>query len=183
MLTLFFDTETTGLNKHPLVDEKYQPEATEFYGCLYDLDAREKVDEFETLIRPTRTHEISEKVSKITGLTFDKLKDAPTFEQVAPEIDLLIGSSDALCGHNLTFDVDVIEGEYGRLKLGPPVWPPRERWTCTVEQSLHLRGYRLTLAGLHEILFGHLPETAHRARVDVETHIRVVEEMRRREWL
>ena len=33
MLTLFFDCETTGLNKHPLTHERYQPECTNFMAA------------------------------------------------------------------------------------------------------------------------------------------------------
>jgi DNA polymerase III epsilon subunit-like protein len=186
MLTLFFDVETTGLNKHPLTHERYQPECIEFYGCLYDLKRGKKgkvVSELELLICPTRVSEVPEKITKITGITQEMLKGKPTFYEVADQIYAIIGKAEALCGHNVTFDIDVINTEFDRLERKRPPWPRRETWTCTVEQTMHLKGHRLSLEVLHEELFGEKIVSAHRAKADVLAHIRVVEEMMRRGWL
>jgi DNA polymerase III epsilon subunit-like protein len=182
-LTLFFDCETTGLNKHPLVHERYQPECIEFYGCLYDLKKGEMIEELELLILPTRVSEVPEKITKITGITQAMLEGKPTFADVADSVEELIAKAQALCGHNVTFDVDVIEHEFKRLALPLPSWPPRETWTCTVEQTMHIKGHRLSLEVLHEMLFGEKIVSAHRAKADVLAHIRVVEEMIRKEML
>jgi DNA polymerase III epsilon subunit-like protein len=183
LLTLFFDCETTGLNKHPLVHERYQPECIEFYGCLYDLKKKKMKEELELLIHPTRVNEVPEKITKITGITQAMLEGKPTFPEVAMSIEALVRKADALCGHNVTFDVDVIEHEFKRMRIALPSWPKKSAWTCTVEQTMHIKGHRLSLEVLHEMLFGEKIVSAHRAKADVLAHIRVVEEMIRKEML
>ena len=104
----------------------------QFYGCLYDLEVGKKLGELELLIKPTRVNEVPEKITKITGISQAMLEGKPTFNEVADMIGDLIYRSEALCGHNVTFDVDVINMEFSRLKLPPPVWPNKDAWTCTV---------------------------------------------------
>ncbi len=175
---LFFDCETTGLNKHPLTHERYQPEVIEFYGLIYN--GRKVVAEYETMIRPTRIIDVPEKITKITGIDQSMLEGKPTFAEVADKIAKLIGRADQLCGHNVTFDVDVITTEFARLELPTPLWPPRSEWLCTVEQTMHLKGHRLSLEVLHEMLFGEKHKSAHRAKADVEAHVKVHAELIKR---
>jgi DNA polymerase III epsilon subunit-like protein len=166
-----------------LTHERYQPEVIEFYGCLYDLKKGKQKAELELLICPTRVGEVPEKITKITGITQDMLKGQPTFMDVGHMIEDIVARADALCGHNVTFDIDVINTEFDRLEWTRPKWPPRETWTCTVEQTMHVKGHRLSLEVLHEMLFEEKIVSAHRAKADVEAHIRVVEEMIRRDML
>jgi hypothetical protein len=59
-------------------------------------------------------------------------------------------------------------------------WPRR---ICTVEQTQHIKGFRLNLSGLHEFLFGEKFSGAHRAKVDVAALVRCSSEMFKREML
>jgi DNA polymerase III epsilon subunit-like protein len=78
--------------------------------------------------------------------------------------------------HNLSYDRDMLNIEFQRL--GHFIaWPPG---LCTVEQSVHYKGYRLNLTGLHEYLFGQPFAGAHRARPDVEALTRCCVEMFKR---
>jgi hypothetical protein len=55
-------------------------------------------------------------------------------------------------------------------------WPDK---ICTVEQTVHLKGYRVSLSVLHETLFG-MPFTgAHRAKVDVSALLFICKELYR----
>ena len=49
-------------------------------------------------------------------------------------------------------------------------WPKNH--ICTVEHSLHIKGYRLKLAQLHQELLGKGFENAHRAKNDVYALVR-----------
>jgi DNA polymerase-3 subunit epsilon len=175
MLTLVFDTETTGLIDNRVVKNRLLPEVIEFYGCLVDLDTGVEVAEFETLLCPT-LNEVSEKVSKITGLTMAEVLRQPKFPEVAQTIYDLIINADEVLAHNLSFDCEVIDVEMERL--GREVkWP---RKTCTVESSIHYKGFRLNLGDLYEYLFGERFTGAHRAKTDVKALVKVATEMRNR---
>ena len=64
---------------------------------------------FTTLIRPNRA--IPSKITEITGITNDMVKDSPCIQQVIPALnDFCSGYN--LVGHNLDFDLSVLE-KYG----------------------------------------------------------------------
>ena len=107
------------------------------------------------------------------------VRDAPPIEVVLPRIKSLIESSPLVIAHNASFDREVVDIEAERLKA-IVAWP---RVVCTVEQTVHLRGYRLSLSDLHEEFFGKKFAGAHRARVDVDALARIVCEMIKRDLL
>lgn len=60
--------------------------------------------------------EIPEETSKIHGITYEDIKDAPTFAQLANEIAEFIGDAD-LAGYNSNkFDIPVLAEEFLRVK-------------------------------------------------------------------
>jgi DNA polymerase III epsilon subunit-like protein len=59
--------------------------------------------------------------------------------------------------------MDMIELECRRYKYPPPRWP---RILDLVQNTIHLKGYRLSLTNLHLELFGIAFESAHDAAVD-----------------
>jgi DNA polymerase III epsilon subunit-like protein len=182
MIALIFDTETTGLLENRVIKSDRLPELIEFYGAVIDLSTGEKKDEFETLVRPSR--ELSDKpdwgqkktITDITGLTNEILRTAPRFEDVAPKIVSLIESAPAVIAHNASFDQEIIDVEASRL--GKIVkWP---RVLCSVEQTIHLKGKRMTMAVMYDYLFNEKFPDAHRARPDTEALIRCCVELAKR---
>jgi len=164
MKALLFDTETTGLIENRTVKNDKLPELIEFYGCTWDLAKDKKINELDQLVRPSSPEAITELITSITGLKWEDVKDAPTFKDVASKIIKLIEASPIVIGHNLSFDIEMIDIEAERCGLKVN-WPKIR--ICTVEQTVHLKGHRLNLSGLHELLFGEKFEGAHRAKVDV----------------
>jgi DNA polymerase III alpha subunit (gram-positive type) len=78
--------------------------------------------------------------------------------------------------HNASFDQEAINIEANRL--GRIIkWPTCR---CSVEQTIHLKGKRLTLGALHEHLFGARFDDAHRARADVMALVRCCCELHKR---
>lgn len=177
MLALTFDTETTGLltNRKLKLDE--QPEVIEFYGCLIDLKTGELLKEYETLIKPKK--EISAKITEITTLTNEQLKDAPAFAEVADNIISFIEEAPVTIAHNHSYDQDMLDIEAERIERVIK-WPRR---LCTVEQTIHLKGYRLSLTKLHELLFKEPFAGAHRAKEDVQALVRCCQELVKRDVL
>ena len=165
-LDLLFDTETSGLTRPSIAALDKQPYVIEFYGMLVDRDTWQIVDELDILINvPVK---LDKDITRITGLTDENLKDAPKFKYVANQIRALIGKSDRVVAHNLSFDMEMLDIEFSRF--GEAIqWPEA---MCTVEETEHLQGYRLSLTALHEFLFGEGFKGAHRARDDVQAMFR-----------
>ena len=171
---LIFDTETTGLIENMTTRFDKQPEVVEFCGIR--IDEKGKVlEELDQLIKPSIP--ITEEISKLNGIDNDMLKDKFHFVGYASAIRDIIERSSMVIAHNAAFDVDMLNLEFKKLKMTRIAWP---RIICTVEQTIHIKGYRLTLSDLHEYLFKKKFEGAHRARADVEALARCVIELRKR---
>ena len=176
-MLLVFDTETTGLVANHTVRMAKQPEIIEFAAVMINPGSGEVVEEFETLIRPK--YPLEERIIKITGLTDDALRAAPWFSQMANKIQTMIEDSNAIVAHNASFDCEMLDLEFERLKQTVE-WPLK---ICTVEQTVHIKGHRMTLGMLHAHLFGLQHVDAHRAMADVKALARCVVEMMRKEMI
>lgn len=174
MIATILDTETTDLIANRKLKLARQPYIVEFYGVMQDLASGEVFKEVDTLIRvPVK---IPEKSSKITGIKDEDLKDAPVFSEVADRIADLIESAPLVIAHNASFDQEMIDIEFERLgrKLK---WP---KLLCTVEATVHLSGFRLSLTAMHDKLFGKGFPEAHRAKQDVAALARCCVELYQR---
>lgn len=163
-LAFIYDTETTGLISNRLRKNSHQAEVIEFYGCLIDLDTAEVKAEYETLIKP-REYPIKEETIKETKMMLNNemLANAPPFADVAETIRGHIEKAPMVIAHNAAFDREILDIEMDRL--GKHIfWPPM---LCTIEQTMHLKGFRLSLTELHKHLFKSEFLGAHRAKNDV----------------
>lgn len=162
MIALILDTETTDLLYNHSIHLDKLPHVIEYYGCLANLETGERLEIVQSLIKPPIA--IPKKITEITGIDDDTIKDAPTFREFAPTILAQLQAAPAVIAHNMSYDREMLDIEFERLgkKI---IWP---RQICTVEATLHLKGYRLKLGALHELLFGETFKDAHRAKVDVE---------------
>jgi DNA polymerase-3 subunit epsilon len=182
MIVCVFDTETTGLIDNHVKRLDRQPEVIEFACVWAQWDALDEIIEsFETLVRPqySRLADKPEK-EKPHGLTDEDLKDCLTFDQVSEKVLALLTGTQVVCGHNLSFDMEMMDIEYERLRR-KIAWPAARM--CTVEQTIHITGNRIKLEDLHEMLLGHKHENAHRAMDDVMATLRCLREIRRKGWL
>lgn len=175
MRAFIFDTETSGLVKNSLVPLASQPRIIELFGHLVEDETGEVIDEIEFMCHPGI--EIEAKITQITGIRNEDLKDKPPFADYAPQLLEMISRSDSVVAHNLSFDMALVEADCLRCSMRP-AWPPR--LICLVEQSEWIRGHRLKLGDLHEELFGEPFAGAHRARSDVEALTKCFMELKRR---
>ena len=176
MLHAVFDTETTDLIKNSLQPLEHQPRIIEFFGLLLDDEQEFKeVESINLLINPGI--DISAEVTRITHITDEMVKDKPKFSEVEPLIAAYFKKADVVVAHNVTYDMDVVNFEYKRLKKDC-FWP----WEriCTVEATEHFKGHRLNLNALHTELFGKGFEGAHRAETDVRALARCYVELKNR---
>jgi DNA polymerase III epsilon subunit family exonuclease len=174
MRALILDTETTNLVTNHSMKLDQQPSIVEFCGWVVDLSTGEIEDELDLLIKPPSG--VTEETTKITGLTDEMLKDAPEFASVAHDIRTFIEGREVVIAHNASFDCEMLDLELERR--GKKIaWP---RVICTVEATIHLKGFRLKLADLYKMLFNEEFAGAHRARVDVQALTRCCVELFRR---
>jgi len=173
-MAFVFDTETNGLSENRSIKLERQPHLIEFYGCLVDLAHGKILFDYETLVKPPKL--IEQEIADITSINNNMLKDAPSFAEVADKIISSIEAAPLVIAHNASFDKEIIDIEANRL--GRIVnWP---RVLCTVEQTIHLQGKRLTLTNLHQHLFNEKFADAHRAKVDTRALVRCCVELVKR---
>jgi DNA polymerase III subunit epsilon len=178
-----FDTETTGLVGNHTIKLAKQPHIIEFYGCLVDLITGELSNEIDLLIKPPQplpdTPAFGEKktTTQITGITNDMLKNAPSFHEAATSLIAALEAAPLVASHNLSYDKEMLDIEAERLdtKIN---WP---NGICSVEQTVHLKGHRLTLSALYEYLFNEKFADAHRAKTDTQALIRCLIELHKQE--
>lgn len=152
-----------------------QPEIIEFCGLTIDPNTGRTINILDQLIRPTIP--ITEEITKMNNINNEMVRNAPTFKFLASDIRDLIERSDCVVAHHASFDRDMIDLEFAKLGMTKIAWP---RIICTIEATLHLKGYRLSLSALYEYLFGVKFEGAHRARADVDALARIVVELRKK---
>ena len=102
--SVLFDTETTGLN--PITGDRVLEFAA--VELINDLPTGRH---FHRLIHPQR--DIPDEVVRIHGITLDKLRDAPRFEEVAEDILEFFGDG-MLIAHNAPFDFGFMDAEFSR---------------------------------------------------------------------
>ncbi len=114
-----FDTETTGF------DAKGDDRITEI-GCVELIDFLPTGRTWHVHVNPQR--EISARVTEITGLTEEFLKDKPLFKDIAEGFCTFVGDS-PMIAHNADFDMGFINAELTRADYDPY---PRKRFIDTL---------------------------------------------------
>ena len=152
------DIETTGsyAGRHSI---------TEVGIVLYD--GTTIVEEYESLVNPNQ--EIPMHIQSLTGITNEMLVDAPTFEEIAPEIDRLLKDA-VFVAHNVHFDYSFIKK--AMEECGYTIGSKR---LCTVRYA------RKVIKGLRSYSLGNLckhleivHEHAHRAMGDTMATVRLL---------
>jgi DNA polymerase III epsilon subunit family exonuclease len=167
-----FDTETTGLNPQD-GDRVIEFAAVEMH---VDEEGRvERVERHEMLINPGIP--IPREVVKLTGITDEKVADAPPFEKRAKEILGLL-ENNIVIAHNFQFDQNFLAGEFRRLGR---FWPDTLAEIDTLDLSIRYfpneRGHKL---GMMSERLGVILKGAHRASNDAEACGRCFTELARR---
>lgn len=170
MTTIVFDTETTGLTLHPHAPITKQPRMIEFGAALLD-DTGQVVETASILINPQE--EITEEITKITGIKTADVADAPTFAQVLPQIKRIFACADTVMAHNLPFDRAILKGELGRIHCLDFPWPERE--LCTVGLYKDAWGRNPKLLELYAHVLGKPLAQTHRALDDVMALVEIIQ--------
>ncbi len=102
------DTETTGLNAK-LGDRIIE------IGCIEILSRRVGERHFHAYLNPERDVDLG--ATRVHGLTLEDLRQKPKFAEVAKELLDFVSGAEVLI-HNAEFDVEFLDLELGRCRLG-----------------------------------------------------------------
>ena len=102
---IVFDIETTGLSKE-------NDKITEI-GAV-KVENGKIIERFSTFVNPKKR--LSEEIIKLTNITDDMLKDAPTIDKVLPQFLKFCGNG-VLVAHNAGFDVGFIRNNAEALHM------------------------------------------------------------------
>ena len=95
---LVFDVETTGLSA--VLDEIIQITIMDGYGRIL----------FSSYIKPTR-HKVWPIAYKTNGISYEMVKNAPTFKKVKKEIQEIFNNALLVVGYKVEFDIEFVEAE------------------------------------------------------------------------
>ena len=168
-LIIVFDTETTGLPLHPDAPLEKQPKIIELGAALVGSDGT-VVDTFSQLLHPGE--DVTEEITKITGITNEQLKDQPKFGDVLPQLREFFGRGFAVFAHNLPFDKKLLMYDLKRVACEDFPWPETEYCTIGLHRSIWGRNMKLTELYEHA-LKKPLPQT-HRALDDVQALVETI---------
>lgn len=171
MNAIIFDTETTGLPKHPRAKMTVQPRIIEFGAVLVD-ECGAVCGELNLLANPGEKLEAI--ITKITGLTDEDLAVEPPFREILPEIRAFFERADMMIAHNLPFDAYLLELELQRLGIDDFPWPKFS--ICTVQENFEEYGYRPKMLELYEDTLGVPLHQTHRASDDCNALAEIVKE-------
>ena len=96
-------------------------------GVVHVKDNR-IVERYHRLIRPPRKKFV---FTHIHGLTWDDVRDSPSFCELWPELQHLLDGTDFLVAHNASFDSRVLRACCKRADIPPP----RYKFRCTVSMA------------------------------------------------
>jgi len=102
------DTETTGLNAK-LGDRIIE------IGCVEVLSRRVSERQFHAYLNPERDVDLG--ATRVHGLTLEDLRQKPKFADVAREFLDFVSGAEVII-HNAEFDVEFLDLELGRARLG-----------------------------------------------------------------
>jgi DNA polymerase III epsilon subunit-like protein len=167
---IVFDLETTGLPLAEGADLNLQPRITEFGAIKLDEDLNE-IEVLEFLVNPGIP--LDPKITKITGLTDEMLKDQkPFIARLDQVVDFFLGER-ILVAHNLPFDRAILKFELervGRILSFP--WPPEQ--ICTVEVGETVWNKKRKLGDIYLEVTDQEHKGAHRSIADVRALIEIV---------
>ena len=171
MKYLFIDTETTGLPKENNLSPMEINKWPRLVSVAYILcDEREVIEKHYFIIKP-KGFIIPPESTKIHGITTaEAISKGCVISDVLESIKLVIDNSTFIVGHNVTFDINILNAEFYRYNKTLPL--SLKPYYCTMRLSKDICGLPNnkypTLEELYNILKGESIENAHNAMADTE---------------
>lgn len=186
MKILVFDTETTWFIDKKTTDLSKQPYIVQFAGIYGELkdDIFTELKRVNQLIKPKIP--IPYGSSQVHHIYDIDVKNAPNIESCIDEFIDLINRSDAIIGHNIEYDEDMIKLELKRLSREYDYHP--KQVICTMKNTVDFcalpwnweRFKYPKLWELYKTLFWEYFVGAHDAIVDVEATLKAFLELHKK---
>lgn len=160
MKIVIFDTETTGLLLPSTVELQKQPRIIELGIAV--VEDRKLTAEYNWLIYPEE--QITEEITKITGIKNEDLQVKPLFKDLLPEIESVFKGATFGVAHNAPFDVGMITYELERINHTSFPWP--DEVLCSAQEYTALMGFRPRMVDLYKHIIGSELKQTHRALDD-----------------
>lgn len=188
MKILVFDTETTGFIDKKNPDLNAQPHIIQFAGILGKLEnwKYSELERKDILIKPPIP--IPYGASQVHHIYDIDVQTAPDISHSIDEIMSFLSQADAIIGHNIEYDEDMLKLELKRLEKLHLYTP--NQVLCTMKSSVDFcaiqgNGLRFKypkLWELHKKLFDEYFIGAHDAMVDVEATLKCFLELEKK-WV
>lgn len=162
MISIIFDSETTGLLLPSVVPVEKQPRIIEI-ACVV-CEGAEILHQYVQLVDPEMR--LPPIITKITGLKDADLVGAPKWREVATHIATYFAMAQRAVAHNLDFDYHMINNEMRRMDPAA-VFPWPKGLVCTIQAYIHLKGKWLKQGALYEHFMKKPQAKSHRAMDDV----------------
>ena len=187
MRVLAFDTETTGLPTNydaPPTDSAKWPHIIQLSFILFDTDKKEILEYSDHIIALDPTVHITSESVAVHQITRERsIIDGIPICQALYEFAECIKNADLIVGHNVIFDIRMVQAELHRNQL-PNCFVNAEDNIpvpdyCTMKKNVarcqlpnpnkkYANNYKWpTLSELHQHLFGAKPKGTHNAIADV----------------
>lgn len=177
MISIVFDTETTGLVKNPAKPLEQQPRIIEV-GALKIDEKFNVIDQLEFFCKPPM--KIPSYITKINGIDDAMLKGELPFSGNFKKMADFFRGSERMFAHNLPFDRNLLLFELRRMGtefMFP--WPTQHICTAEVSKSL-FNGKYTKMQNVYKEFYGVDPEQKHRAIADCEILLDVVKGLNER---
>ena len=185
---LFFDTETTGLPRDyeaPASDTLNWPRMVQLSWILTDNQGN-VLSTHDCIVRPDG-FVVPDKAASIHGITTERaLAEGAPLDSVLTVFLQTLDSAEYIVGHNISFDIHVVDAELIRRGHDARLTPMKAYCTMLAGTDYckllgnygHYKWPKLQ--ELHKKLFGTEFDDAHNSAADVEATCKCFWEMRRR---
>lgn len=130
MIIGIVDTETTGLTPE-------KDDVIEIGGIKVDSKTWEVLESFSALIRDTHTPEVSEEITRITGITNEDLvKSGVPMDVTYHDFHMVFADVDLFMAHNKEFDKNMLIHAFRRRGLDESLLTNKE-WICSAADLQH----------------------------------------------
>lgn len=176
MKIVLFDTETTGFPKMPIEKQPLdmQPRITQIYAAQLEYDSNgdyEVVKVLKTNVKGAKF--IPKKITQLTGITMDSLKDAPYWLQTRDEFFGMCLDAGMVAAHNVQFDCRMVHAEEHQLAFEKPFEAIKRRCTLEASRRINKDAASHSIGNIYKHLFKEELKDAHTAEADVNGLIRL----------
>lgn len=137
--------------------------------AVFVFDGEKIVDQFSSLVNPNK--KIDPYVTKLTGISDNMVKDAPTFVDIHKKVLQFLSPENIFVAHNVKFDYGMVRMEFKRMGME---FTRKQIDTVTLARKV-LPGFNSYSLGVLCDSLGIKVENRHRAHGDAEATVKLLD--------